>query len=154
MNAQTKILVVDDNIDDMSWLVDLVEFRGYRVHVETNEEDARRQLRAIKKGEVDFRLAVIDIMVSIRDIMDLADLDEDFYSSSRDTGVRLCQYAREELGISTDDLPIVCITAREDYEQIQILLKKLEVPLFSRVPQSREQSLREFVMDKLPKLIG
>ena len=152
MSARPTVLLVDDHVDDISWLVDLLAFRGYGVHVEANEKDARRQLRAVKNGETAFCLAVIDIMVSIRDIMDLADLNEEFYKSSRETGVRLCQYAREELQISSEDLPIACISARSDHDHIQRLLKRLEIPLFSRVPQSREESLREFVKDTLPKI--
>ncbi len=150
MSIQPTVLIVDDHIDDISWLVDLLQHRGYKVHVETNEKDARRQLEHVREGKVIFCLAIIDIMVSVSDISELANLDEKFYSSSRETGVRLCRYARQELGISSETLPIACISARADHEHIQQLLGDLTIPLFSRVPQSREESLREFVKSELP----
>ena len=152
MSVKPQVLLVDDHLGDISWLIDLLEHRGYQVHTETNEKSAREQFKAVERGDVSFRLAVIDIMVSIRDITDLADLNEEFYKSSRESGVRLRIYARQELGLTAEELPIVCVSARADLEHTRRILQELGIPLFSRVPQSPEESLREFVKGKLPKI--
>ena len=145
-----QILLVDDHIGDVTWLVDFLEHHGYEVVQVTNEKDAREKLEEVEKGQATYVLAIIDIMVSIRDIMDLVDLDEKFYEESRETGIRLCAYAREELKIKPEVLPIVCISARSDHEEIQKPLRQLGIRLFSRVPQSREESIREYLKEKLP----
>ncbi len=152
-----RILLVDDHIGDISWLVDLLEARGYEVEQVTNEEAARRVLEGVKERLAEgqtagYGLAVVDIMVSIKDIMDLVDLDEKFYEQSKDTGVRLCRYARDELEISADDLPIVCISARADQEEFKPQLDQLGIPLFSRTPQNPEESIRSYIEDNPPRI--
>ncbi len=153
----SRVLLVDDHIGDISWLVDLLEARGYVIDQVTNEEAARSVLEGAKErldegGATDYELAVIDIMVSIKDIMDLVDLDDNFYEQSKDTGVRLCRYARDELGISQEDLPIVCISARADQDEFKPQLDQLGIPLFSRTPQSPEESIRNYVEGNLPRI--
>ncbi len=156
MTSEARVLLVDDHIGDVTWLVDFLEDRGYNVDQVTNEEAARRKLEAVKAavkaGQETYVLAIIDIMVSIKDIMDLVNLDEKFFEESRETGIRLCAYAREELALEPDDLPIVCISARSDHEEIRKPLGQLGIRLFSRVPQSREESIREYLKERLPKM--
>lgn len=149
MKATAKVLLVDDHIGDIRWLIDFLEWRGYEVDQITNEEAARRQLEAVKEGSSSYALAIIDIMVSIKDIMDLVEPNERFYEQSRDTGIRLCHYARKELGLSAERLPIVCISARDD-DEVKRSLEELDVPLFSRTPQAVEDSIREYITDALP----
>lgn len=147
--ALGKVLLIDDHVGDISWLIDFLEARGYQVDQETNEVDARAKLESVKEGESAYNLAIIDIMVSIMDIMDLVDLDDDYFEKSRETGLRLCRYARKELGISEVQLPIVCISAATDREEIQKGLEELGVPLYSRVPQAPENSIRNFLEQHL-----
>jgi len=146
-----EVLLVDDHAGDVRWMIEFLEERGYRVHEITNEEAARRQLEAVKKGDVSYALAIIDIMVAIKNIMDLLGSKEEFYEKSRDTGIRLCHYARKELGISAERLPIVCLSARDD-DKVRQLLDELEITLYSRTPQTSEDSIREYLKKKLPKL--
>jgi CheY-like chemotaxis protein len=144
-----EVLLVDDHAGDVIWMIEFLEERGYRVHEITNEEAARRQLEAVKKGDASYALAIIDIMVAIKDIMDLVESKERFYEKSRDTGIRLCYYARKELGISAETLPIVCVSARDD-DQARQLLEELDIPLYSRTPQTPEEDIREYLRKKLP----
>ena len=152
--AAPRVLLVDDHIGDITWLVDLLESRGYEVDNVTDEETARGRLEAVKEGRASYALAVIDIMVSIQDIRKLAALDEEFFRESKRTGIRLCELARRRLRLSESDLPIVCISARSDHEEIIKPLDELGVRVFSRVPQSREDSIRGYLEQKLPRVGG
>ncbi len=153
MSSSNGILLVDDHIGDISWLVDLLEARGYEVDQVTNEDAARRRLEGVKesleKGRATYVLAIVDIMVSTRDIMDLVKLTEEFYAESKDTGIRLCQYARDELKISAEHLPIVCISARADLENFKPQLDRLRISLFSRTPQTSGESIRDYLEENL-----
>ena len=152
MSSEARILLVDDHIGDVTWLVDFLEARGYEVDQVANEEAARHKLEAVKDGRESYALAIIDIMVSIKDIMDLVNLDEKFFEESRETGIRLCAYARKDLKLDAGDLLIVCISARSDHEEIQKSLLELGIRLFSRVPQTRDESIREYLKETLPKI--
>ena len=146
----TDILLVDDRIGDIKWLISYLERRRYNVDHVTDEEAARAKLEAVAGGQMSYALAIIDIMVSVKDIMDLVELDEGFYEQSRDTGIRLCQYAREELGIGGEILPIVCISARDDYEQVKEKVTSFdEVQIFRRTTEEPEQSLRYYLDENL-----
>lgn len=147
-----RVLIIDDHIGDITWLVDYLEDRGYGVDQDTNEVAARQRLALIKEGKAAYTLAIIDIMVSIMDIMEIVELDDDFYEESRNTGLRLCQYARNELGIHEKTLPIVCISAAADREDIKAGLDELKIRLFSRVPQAPEESIREYLERELPRI--
>ncbi len=152
MSAESKILVVDDRIGDITWLLDLVESLGYSVDQATNEESARRRIKLVAEHQVSYVLAIIDIMVSVKDIMDLVKLDRGFYEESRNTGIRLCRYAREELKISDETLPIVCISARSDDADIVQTLDELGICIFGRTPQGTGRSIREYLKERLPRI--
>jgi len=147
--ASTKVLIVDDHIGDITWLVDFLEDRGYTTDHDTNEMAARRRLEQIRNGDLEYAHAIVDIMVSIDDITELMELDEKFYRDSRDTGLRLCQYARKELKISKTVLPIVCLSAAADREEIRSGLKELNIELYSRAPQSKDEDIREYLIENL-----
>ncbi len=131
-SGANKILLVDDSIGDITWVLDLVEDLGYSVDHATNEESARHKLGLVAKEKQSYVLAIIDIMVSVKDIMDLVKLDKRFYEESRDTGIRLCRYARKELEISHEDLPIVCMSARSDDTNVVQALDELGICIFGR----------------------
>jgi CheY-like chemotaxis protein len=145
------VLLVDDHVGDITWLMDYLEFQGYEIAHVTNEEAARKKLEAVKARKTCYSLAIIDIMVSVKDIMDLVKVSDGLYEDSQRTGIRLCKYARRELGIPAEELPIVCISARADDEEFQEALGELGIKLFSRVPQTAEESLREYLKENLPK---
>jgi CheY-like chemotaxis protein len=150
--SETKrVFIVDDRIGDLAWLLDLIRSRGYEVVLTTNEQAARKQLEAVRKGGESYVLAIVDVMVATHDLLDLVALDEKFFEDSRNTGIRLCEYARKELGISPEVLPIVCLTARED-EAVKIAMDDLGIRLFHRAPPSPEESIRSFVEERLPPL--
>lgn len=149
-----KVLLVDDRAGEIRWLLDLISSRGYTIDLATNQESAMRQLKKVKDGEVSYSLAIFDVMVAIMDLMDIVDLDdESLYVESRDTGIRLCEYARRELRITDDELPIVCLSARDDPE-VKEKLAALGIRLFNRAPQNPEDSIRKYVMDQLPVRIA
>ncbi len=143
----SKVLVVDDNLGDIGWLVDFLGWRGYEVDHVANEEAARSKLDDVQKGRETYALAIFDVMVSVKDIMDIDDFDDSFYEASMDTGVRLCRYARQELGIGPEQLPIGSISGRED-PKLKEDLQELGIPLFGR----SDPAIRDFLKEKLPKL--
>lgn len=146
--SKFTVLIVDDNIGAISWLIEFLEWRGYNVDVVSNEEAARTKLEAVQEGKQAYELAIVDIMVSIKDIMDVPDFDDEFYEASMDTGLRLCRYAREGLGILEEQLPIVCISARYDDEDLRKNLEHIGISIYSR----SGGEIREFLKKSLPKL--
>jgi CheY-like chemotaxis protein len=142
------VLLIDDRIDDISWLVDDLNARGYEVDQVTNEKAARKKLEEIKKalgkGQRLFLLAILDIMIPVMDIMELIDISDDFFEDSAKTGVRLCRYARKDLGITEEELPIVSLTARSDDVEIRQELEEIGIQgIFGRLPQSNEDNVRK-----------
>lgn len=152
MTEPKSVLIVDDRIGDLTWLLDLIRSRGYEVVLATNEKAARQRLEAVERKEESYVLAVIDVMVATMDLLDLVALDEQFFENSRDTGIRLCRYARRDLGISPKVLPIVCLTAREDEDVKKFIEDELGIPLFHRAPPSPEESIRGYIEEHLPTL--
>ncbi len=147
-----KVLLVDDRVGDIQWVIDFLENFGQRVERVSNEADARKRFDAVGSGKASYVLAIIDIMVSLKDILDISEVDETFYRKSSRTGVRLCKYLREELRVSADELPIICISGRPDAEGVRKELRKLGIPLYNRVPSQREESLRSALTEYLPEL--
>lgn len=149
MTSAPSVLIVDDQIGDIGWLIDLIQSLGYLMVLATNEEAARKHLQEVKQGKASYALAVVDVMVAIKDLVDLMSLDDKFFEDSRDTGIRLCRYARRELGLSPKELPIVCITVRDDQE-VRTAMKDLGIRLFNRAPYGQEDSIRDYVEANLP----
>lgn len=146
-----EVLIVDDQVGDLLWLLDVIQSRGYKVLLATNEAAARERLLAVKEGKETYVAAIIDVMVAVKDLLDLMDLDDHFFEESRNTGIRLCQYAREDLQIPDKELPIACLTVRDDLE-VKEAMRKLAIPLYNRAPQSPSESIRGFVDSYLPPL--
>lgn len=145
MGASREVLLVDDRKGDILWLFDFLEMRGYSVRHVTNEQAARSRLEQMKAGEVHYALALMDIMVAIKDIMDMVELDDEldekFLGDSRTTGIRLCRWIREELDISSEELPIVCISARPDIADIRRELKEIDpaIQIFGQMAENPEE---------------
>lgn len=150
MSSPPRVLLVEDNLRDIRPLIQRVEWLGYGIDHFASEEAARRALEKVDAGTVSYALAIIDVMVPTKDIMDLVDLDASFFEDSQDTGIRLCEYAREELGISGDQLPIVCISSRND-DAVKKTLGALGILLFSRVPKPGD-SVYDYLDAKLPRV--
>ncbi|MCP3961827.1 MAG: response regulator transcription factor [bacterium] len=150
MSSPPKILLVDDHLGDIRPLIHHLEWLGYGIDHVANEEAARRALEAVSADDTAYALAIIDIMVSTKDIMDLVDLDASFLEDSQDTGIRLCEYAREQLGISEEHLPIICISARND-DAARDALDALGIPLYGRVPKP-DGSILQYFDSNLPKI--
>ena len=149
-----RVLLVDDRIGDIAWLVDYLQARGYSVDHVTNEQAARCRLERVRVGEARYALAIIDIMVAIKDIMDMVELDDEldeaFFADSRTTGIRLCRWIREDLEISSKELPIVCISARPDIADLQRQLKEIdpEIEIFGQLMENPEE-FRHWLSQKL-----
>lgn len=148
MSKRPRVLIVDDQVGDLLWLLDLIQNRGYDVVIATNEEAARERFQAVKAGTESYALAVVDVMVAIKDLTRLATLDDQFFEDSRSTGIRLCQLARRELGIPAEQLPIACLTARED-DEVRNAMRDLSITLYHRAEYSSSESIRGFVEENL-----
>lgn len=153
MNEGPSVLIVDDQVGDIGWLIDLIQNQGYSVVLATNEEAARKQFDAVKQGKAAYALAIVDVMVAIKDLMDLIAMDDkDLAASlenSQDTGIRLCGYARRDLGLSAEKLPIVSITIRED-SKVKEAMAGLGIRLFNRSYDGKD-SIRKYIED-LPRV--
>lgn len=148
MTERPRVLIVDDQIGDLLWLLDLIQNRGHDVVIATNEEAAQERLKAIKAGTEAYALAVVDVMVAVKDMAQIAALNDQFFENSRNSGIRLCQLARRGLGIPAKQLPIACLTARED-DEVRNAMRELAIPLFHRAEYSSSGSIRGFVEEKL-----
>lgn len=148
MDFTSEILVVDDNIGEIMWLLDLLNWRGYSVDHVGDERSARKKLEAVQTGDKLYALAIVDVMIATDDITNIIDdLDDRFYEESADSGIRLCRYARNELGILEDQLPIICFSARDD-DDLKKELQALAIPLFSRTGEE----IREYLVENLSRL--
>jgi CheY-like chemotaxis protein len=148
MSERPRVLIVDDQMGDLLWLLDLIQNRGYDAVIATNEEAAQERFRAIKAGTETYAFAVVDVMVAVKDLARIAALDDRFFEDSRSTGIRLCQLARRELGIPAKQLPIACLTARED-DEVRNAMHELKIPLFHRAEYSSSGGIRKFVEKNL-----
>ena len=145
MHEKGKVLVVDDNEFGIRWLLDLLKFHQYEAELVTNEESAMRKLELVQEKKLKYHLAIFDVMVATQRIEDVEKLDDEFFRDSMDTGVRLCRYARLELGLSPSELDIVCISGRGD-EDLVDATRRLGIPLFNR---SQTTAFRKFLKEKL-----
>lgn len=141
MDFTERILIVDDQVGALGWLEDFLEWRGYKVEIVTNEKDARAKLGAVQRGEVAYAMAILDVMLPSQPIEEIGIYDAEFFESSINTGVRLCEYARRELGLTASQLPLVCLSARQD-DELELALKTLDVPLFDR----SGEGIREYLI--------
>ncbi len=153
MSARPNVLIVDDQVGEILWLLALLDNRGYDVNVVANEKDGNAALDAIHAGTESYVAAIFDVMVSTLPIEEIIaspdELDDEFYRASKDTGLRLCHRARQlEL-----TLPIACLTVRQDAE-VKALKDDLEIPVFHRVPLDESESIMTFLDKHLPPLPG
>lgn len=149
MSEPARVLIIEDQIGDVLWLVDLIRSRGYEVVLATNEQAARKLLEAVSREQASYALAIVDVAVAIQDLQDLISFDEQFFESSLSTGIRLCRYARRDLGLSPQRIPIACLTVRDD-DEVRAAMEDLRIPLFNKAPQSPSESIRGFIEDCLP----
>jgi CheY-like chemotaxis protein len=151
MSEKPTVLIVDDQPGEILWLLELLDERGYRTHIVTNEQAANKQLNDIADGKCSYVAAIFDVMVSTHSIEDLLEqnleLDDHYFQSSKDTGLRLCRKAREELGL---ELPIACLTIRQDAE-VEAIETELGIPVYHRIPLDDSQSIDSFLDRHLPE---
>lgn len=151
MSTEQYVLIIDDQVGEILWLLDLLAHRGYEVHVVDNEKDGNAILDAIHRDETSYVAAIFDVMVSTLSIEEIIEtqtkLDDQFFEDSKDTGIRLCHRVRE-LGLN---LPVACLTVRED-DDIQEMSANLEIPVYHRIPKDESQSIQGFLDEHLPPL--
>lgn len=151
MNSLRTVFIVDDQVEEILWLLDLLRHRGYDFIVATNEKDANARLEAIHDGSEGYVAAIFDVMVSTLSFDEIvsshAALDDKFFEKSKDTGLRLCRRARE-LGLN---LPIACLTVRKD-AAVEAVRDELNIPVYHRIPLDRSESIMDFLDRYLPPL--
>jgi len=156
MTQPPTVLVVDDQIGEVLWLIRDLQGRGYHVVHATNERTARQRLLAVSLGQESYRLAIVDIAVAIMDIEDMVrervNFDARFLEDSAVAGLRLCEYARNELKLSKRELPIVCLSIRARDKDVETRLTPLGIEVFERDSQGPEQSIRRYLDQHLPPL--
>jgi len=149
MTQTPTVLVVDDQIGEILWLIKDLRARGFHVVHSTNERSAMRHFMAVREGQERYRLAIVDIAVATLDIEDMVrekvNLDSAFLKESAETGLRLCEFARRELKLSEKDLPIVCLSIRAKDKDVEDRLAPLGIQAFERDPQDPEQSIRGYL---------
>ena len=147
------VLIVDDQLDEILWLLELLQHRGYGVVLATNERDANSRLMAIHDGTESYAAAVFDVMLSTLSIEDIvssqAELNDEFFEESKDTGLRLCRRAKE-LGL---ELPMACLTVRKDAE-VEAVSDETGIPVYNRIPLEESESILKFLDQHLPALVG
>ncbi len=152
----SQVLLVEDQAEDISWLMDLLNGRGYEVTKAANGQEAFEHLdqihEALQNGASTFQLAIFDVMVATHDLRDLSMLTEDFVEKSKRIGLELCHYAREELEILEQDLPIVCLSALSDQPQVVEELDRLGIPRFNKASQDDTDSIRSYIETNLPMI--
>lgn len=147
-----KILIVDDQIGDLEWLLDTLDSRGYQYDLAEHTQKGRELLDEVKAGTKSYDLAIFDMMVALMDIRDLAKMDPKTLDDSVDAGLQLCRYARRTLELTEKELRIVCLSARPDRDNFRPELEQLGIPLFPRIPSGDEESIRNYIETKLPSL--
>ncbi|MEZ4302779.1 MAG: hypothetical protein R3B70_48095 [Polyangiaceae bacterium] len=153
-SRRDPVLLIDDDIDDLMWLVERIEAMGFGFVCATNEAEARDRILAISEGRERYCLAVIDVMMATHSIEHVGMVDEKFFKSSKESGVRLCHYARVELGISAAELPIAVYTARVDEQARQQIGAIPDVRHFFRDGAEGEGSLDHHVAEVLQRSSG
>ena len=151
VHGSDTVLLIDDQIGDLMWLVDRIEDMGFHFACATNEREARTRLEAIARGEEVYVLAVVDVAMATHDFFSVQEVDQRFIESSKDSGIRLCRYAREELRISPEMLPIAVFTARTDQKVKEAIGALDGVQLFVRHWAEGEGSLDHYITGLLEK---
>ncbi len=154
MSVPSIVFIVDDQAGEIRPLIRRIKSRGYEVELATNELDARAGIDRIAESPERYAAAIMDIMVATISLERLleqgddVDLIEDIVKPSTDTGIRLCQYAREELGLR--ELPLAALSVRDD-DELEQALTRLGVPLYARgVEDGSKRSIMHFVERYLP----
>jgi CheY-like chemotaxis protein len=149
--ARRRVLLVEDEPDLMTALIADLRARGCEVTVAETEKAARRELERARAGDVRYHLAIVDVMIptmTMDELIDLDDAEERFLTESVDTGVRICRYARGDLGLDARALPIVVLTNRNDHD-LREALAPMGIEAFNK------SSARERPIDgELDRVLG
>ncbi len=155
MSESPIVFVVDDQAGEIRSLIRRIKSRGYEIELATNELDARAGIEGIAEAPERYAGAIVDIMVATISLEKLleqdddVDLIEDVVKPSTDTGIRLCRYVREDLGLR--ELPLAALSVRDDDELVRAL-DQVGVTLYARgVEDSSEGSIMRFVEHYLPE---
>jgi len=149
----TRVLMVEDQVGDLFWVIDLLQGRGYHVEAAKNEEAAREALAEVAAHLGEFALVILDVMMATVDINRLVqegNLSSEALLPSLEAGLRLARYLRHDLGVGPRDVRVVCCTARAGDPEVQRVMEQLQIPVFGKVARPAESSLRAWLMANLP----
>lgn len=151
-----RILLVEDQPRDISWLTDLLRTKGYETVEITNGQAGLEALdevhEALQSGPCPYKLAIFDIKVAAQDFRDLSKLDLSFVERSERMGLELCTYARKTLGIKPRDLPILILSSVSDHSEVIEELDRLKIPRFNKAAEDDKDSIRAYLKRNLPSI--
>ncbi len=157
MSQGSRVFIIDDQAGDIGSLIRRITKLGYEIDLATNEQDAQEGLRQVAEDPQSYAAGIFDIMAAVVDLETLLEMGDDVdlqkkvFEDPIDTGVRLCRYARQTLGLDAEAFPIAALSVREDSELKQAL-DELGVPLYRRaVEDASEHSIMRFVDRYLPR---
>jgi len=147
------VLVVDDQVEEINWLLDILIARGYEIVLVSDEDSAIFELGEVRAGRAQYDLAIVDVMVAAKSIEAIVDelaaaergaSEANRRGSSSDAGIRICQYARTVLGLGEAELPIQVLTVRQD-KAVMNAMKRLGIPISERLPKGTTRPVVESV---------
>lgn len=146
------VLLIEDQVGDLFWIIDLVQARGYQVEAARNEEDARMALAQVAANPGRYALVLIDVMMATIDINRVLrepNLDPKALEPSPEAGIRLAQYLREELRVTPQQVAVICCTAKHEDAKVRRIMEELDIPVYDRYARAQESSLRTWLKTNL-----
>ncbi len=145
MTHHRQALIIDDQIGDLMWLVDLLQHLGWVVRVAETEKAALTRLDAFAAGDESYDLVVLDVMIAthtVDELMAKPELVERALESPIDAGIRLARHIRRQSTLVNTE--VVCCTVRDD-DDVYAAMDAAGIQIYSRDdedPDSDRPSLR------------
>jgi len=139
-----RILIIDDAVEHIDQLSEVIWGYGGEPVVANNAAAGRCRLAAIAGGEERYALATIDVMMALKSLDDVTELEHAVNEDAKRIGVALCREARQQHHIRQEMLDIVCYSMRDDTDIIDEL-KELEIPYIPKVTSTGWSDLRHRV---------
>lgn len=148
MQVSKRVLIIDDGVEHVQRLCNTVRSFGGEPVVAINAAEGRSRIAAIAGGKENYALAIIDVMMALNSLDEVARAEQAVEEDSKRIGVTLCREARESHRISPQTLDIVCFSIRDDDDIVDELCA-LGIRYISKVAPRGWNDLREHVKKAL-----